>query len=132
MEEELAKLKTQVEQKQSEMDEQEKIVDAMKGAKKDPKDINAAEELLNNPKLQVQTEKGEVSSMFEEGRGKGKSNSDNKESIRQLLGDALTRRLFFIPAFKIYGGVAGLYDYGPPPAVLSRPMCLPYGVSILY
>lgn len=25
----------------------------------------------------------------------------------------LTRRFFFAPAFEIYGGVAGLYDYGP-------------------
>lgn len=23
-------------------------------------------------------------------------------------------RLFIIPSFKIYGGVAGLFDYGPP------------------
>ena len=22
--------------------------------------------------------------------------------------------MFFVPSFKIYGGVAGLYDYGPP------------------
>ncbi|KAK1980866.1 glycyl-tRNA synthetase [Colletotrichum cereale] len=26
----------------------------------------------------------------------------------------LRRRLFFTPAFEIYGGVAGLFDYGPP------------------
>jgi glycyl-tRNA synthetase len=26
----------------------------------------------------------------------------------------LEGRLFYIPSFKIYGGVAGLYDYGPP------------------
>lgn len=26
----------------------------------------------------------------------------------------LERRLFYIPSFKIYNGVAGLYDYGPP------------------
>ncbi|KAK6127902.1 hypothetical protein DH2020_038331 [Rehmannia glutinosa] len=25
-----------------------------------------------------------------------------------------TQRLFYIPSFKIYGGVTGLYDYGPP------------------
>jgi len=27
--------------------------------------------------------------------------------------DLLTRRAFVIPAFEIYGGIAGLYDYGP-------------------
>lgn len=26
----------------------------------------------------------------------------------------LKRRFFYTPAFEIYGGVAGLYDYGPP------------------
>lgn len=29
------------------------------------------------------------------------------------LDAVLTRRFFFAPAFEIYGGVAGLYDYGP-------------------
>jgi len=28
--------------------------------------------------------------------------------------NVMERRLFFIPSFKIYGGVAGFYDYGPP------------------
>ncbi len=28
--------------------------------------------------------------------------------------NTLERRLFFIPSFKIYGGVAGFFDYGPP------------------
>lgn len=32
---------------------------------------------------------------------------------RDGLDDLLTRRAFFIKAFEIYGGVAGLYDYGP-------------------
>ena len=26
----------------------------------------------------------------------------------------MERRLFYIPSFKIYGSVAGFYDYGPP------------------
>ena len=29
------------------------------------------------------------------------------------LDDLLRRRLFFTPAFEIYGGVKGLYDLGP-------------------
>ncbi|EDO45824.1 predicted protein [Nematostella vectensis] len=32
---------------------------------------------------------------------------------RGKLEDLLKRRFFFVPAFEIYGGVAGLYDYGP-------------------
>jgi glycyl-tRNA synthetase len=33
---------------------------------------------------------------------------------RPALDSLLRRRLFFMPSFEIYGGVAGLYDYGPP------------------
>ncbi len=33
---------------------------------------------------------------------------------RSTLDSLLRRRLFYTPAFEIYGGVSGLYDYGPP------------------
>ena len=33
---------------------------------------------------------------------------------RTQLDSLLRRRLFYTPAFEIYGGVSGLYDYGPP------------------
>lgn len=33
---------------------------------------------------------------------------------RENLEQVLKRRFFFAPAFEIYGGVSGLYDYGPP------------------
>ncbi|KAK1318338.1 hypothetical protein QJS10_CPB04g00106 [Acorus calamus] len=36
------------------------------------------------------------------------------EAFRQAVVNTLERRLFYIPSFKIYRGVAGLYDYGPP------------------
>ncbi|SPO02771.1 probable glycine--tRNA ligase GRS1 [Cephalotrichum gorgonifer] len=38
---------------------------------------------------------------------------------RNLLDQTLRRRLFFTPAFEIYNGVAGLYDYGPPGCALQ-------------
>ncbi|KAL2038386.1 hypothetical protein N7G274_008725 [Stereocaulon virgatum] len=38
---------------------------------------------------------------------------------RIVLDSLLRRRLFFTPAFEIYGGVAGLYDYGPPGCALQ-------------
>ncbi|KAI3929570.1 hypothetical protein MKX01_025738 [Papaver californicum] len=38
----------------------------------------------------------------------------NNELFRKNLVNTLERRLFYIPSFKIYSGVAGLYDYGPP------------------
>ena len=38
---------------------------------------------------------------------------------RTTLDSLLRRRLFFTPAFEVYGGVAGLYDYGPPGCTLQ-------------
>jgi hypothetical protein len=32
---------------------------------------------------------------------------------RPAMDDMLKRRMFFVPAFEIYGGVAGFYDFGP-------------------
>ena len=34
--------------------------------------------------------------------------------------NTLERRLFFIPSFKIYGSVAGFYDYGPPGCAMKQ------------
>lgn len=34
--------------------------------------------------------------------------------------NALERRLFYLPSFKIYGAVAGLYDYGPPGCAVKQ------------
>ncbi|RJE26042.1 Glycyl-tRNA synthetase [Aspergillus sclerotialis] len=33
---------------------------------------------------------------------------------RQVMDSMLRRRLFYTPSFEIYGGVSGLFDYGPP------------------
>ena len=33
---------------------------------------------------------------------------------RDSLEQTLKRRFFFAPSFEIYGGVAGLFDFGPP------------------
>lgn len=40
--------------------------------------------------------------------------SMSTEFTREALDSVLKRRFFFAPAFEIYGGVSGLYDYGPP------------------
>ncbi|RAL55026.1 hypothetical protein DM860_013722 [Cuscuta australis] len=37
-----------------------------------------------------------------------------RDAFRQAVANTLERRLFYTPSFKIYGGVTGLYDYGPP------------------
>ena len=38
---------------------------------------------------------------------------------RKSLDTILRRRLFYTPAFELYNGVAGLYDYGPPGCTLQ-------------
>lgn len=38
---------------------------------------------------------------------------------REILDTMLRRRLFYTPAFEIYGGIKGLYDYGPPGCALQ-------------
>lgn len=38
---------------------------------------------------------------------------------REALEQVLKRRFFFAPSFEIYGGVSGLYDYGPPGCALQ-------------
>ncbi|TGZ84104.1 glycyl-tRNA synthetase-like protein [Ascodesmis nigricans] len=38
---------------------------------------------------------------------------------RGTLDSILRRRMFYTPAFELYGGVSGLYDYGPPGCALQ-------------
>ncbi|ODQ64905.1 glycyl-tRNA synthetase [Nadsonia fulvescens var. elongata DSM 6958] len=40
--------------------------------------------------------------------------AQQQEFTRDNLEAVLKRRFFYAPAFDIYGGVSGLYDYGPP------------------
>lgn len=37
----------------------------------------------------------------------------NKDYKRKELEDLLKRKFFITPSFYIYGGIAGLYDFGP-------------------
>ncbi|CAG8623559.1 13590_t:CDS:2, partial [Racocetra persica] len=38
---------------------------------------------------------------------------------RSSLEELLKKRFFYAPSFQAYGGVAGLYDYGPPGCALQ-------------
>ncbi|OQS04905.1 glycyl-tRNA synthetase [Thraustotheca clavata] len=38
---------------------------------------------------------------------------------KKALEDLLVRKMFVVPSFEIYGGVAGFYDFGPPGAALK-------------
>lgn len=39
---------------------------------------------------------------------------------KKALEDTLARRMFVVPSFEIHGGVAGLFDYGPPGCALKE------------
>ncbi|KAJ3045297.1 Glycine--tRNA ligase 1, mitochondrial [Rhizophlyctis rosea] len=43
-----------------------------------------------------------------------------KEFDRAALDALLAQRFFVAPSFQIYGGIAGLYDYGPPACALQN------------
>lgn len=65
--------------------------------------------------------------------GNGDSYVINRDAFRQAVVNTLERRLFYVPSFKIYGGVAGLYDYGPPGcAVKSNVLSFWRQVSLLF
>ena len=40
--------------------------------------------------------------------------AQNREGFRQAVLNTLERHFFYKPSFKIYRGVAGFFDYGPP------------------
>ena len=44
--------------------------------------------------------------------------SEERRHLRQA--DTLQRRMFYVPSFKIYGAVAGFYDYGPPGCAVKQ------------
>lgn len=44
----------------------------------------------------------------------------SKEVFRAKLANTLERRMFYVQSFRIYGGVSGLYDYGPPGCAVKQ------------
>lgn len=98
--------------KQSAVDAQGNAVRALKAAKASTADVDAAIDALNSLKLEKTSIERQLQAVV--GGGSGDGVAVSRESFRQTVGNALERRLFYIPSFKIYRGVAGLYDYGPP------------------
>ena len=98
-------------EKQSAVDSQGNAVRALKAAKAAKADVDAAIEALNGLKLEKASIEKQLQAAVSGGGGDG---SLNREAFRQTVNNTLERRLFYIPSFKIYRGVAGLYDYGPP------------------
>ncbi|KAJ6341396.1 hypothetical protein OIU78_009546 [Salix suchowensis] len=97
-------------EKQSTIESQGNAVRALKASNADKKAVDEAIEKLNALKL----EKSSIEKKLQASVGGNPGSSVSKEAFRQAVVNTLVGRLFFIPSFKIYGGVAGLYDYGPP------------------
>ncbi|KAK3021121.1 hypothetical protein RJ639_045505 [Escallonia herrerae] len=71
-------------------------------------DIDAAVQALNALKLDKASIESQLRSAI------GASSSVSRDAFRQAVAKVLQQHLFYRPSFSIYGGVTGLYDYGPP------------------
>ncbi|MBA0726732.1 hypothetical protein Golax_002540 [Gossypium laxum] len=98
-------------EKQSAVEAHGNAVRALKAAKVSKPEIDAAIEALNSLKLEKSSIEKQLQAAVSGSDGDG---ALSREAFRQAAVNTLERRLFYIPSFKIYRGVAGLYDYGPP------------------
>eukprot|EP00898_Chlorokybus_atmophyticus_P006191 jgi/Chlat1/6573/Chrsp45S05938 len=106
----VAALEAEVAKSQAAVTTQGDTVRALKAKKADKEEVAAAIEQLRVMKLGLE----EITKRLDAARPSGAAKAASREALRQQVANALERRLFYIPAFKIYGSVAGLYDYGPP------------------
>jgi glycyl-tRNA synthetase len=72
-------------------------------------DVEAAVSLLQQLKLELQSASKDLAAAVS-----GNGPASGYETFRKNVNKTLESRLFIIPSFQIYGGVSGLYDYGPP------------------
>ncbi|GKA22446.1 glycine--tRNA ligase, mitochondrial 1-like protein [Tanacetum coccineum] len=83
----------------------------MKSSHAPKSEIDEAVKALKLEKTEIENE---LKVMMSNGENSNGFNGMSRDTFRQAVENTLQRRLFYIPSFKIYGGVAGLYDYGPP------------------
>ncbi|RYR50579.1 hypothetical protein HN873_024411 [Arachis hypogaea] len=95
-------------EKQSAFEVQGNAIRELKAVAAPKSDIDAAVQPLNALKLEKNDVECQLQSiLFADG-------GLSREAFCQAAVNKLERRLFYIPLFKIYHGVAGLNDYGPP------------------
>ncbi|KAJ6837128.1 glycine--tRNA ligase, mitochondrial 1 [Iris pallida] len=100
-------------EKQSAVDAQAAAVRSLKSAPgASPTEVESAVEALKRLKIEAGAVARKLQAAVASAGG-GES-SASREAFRVSCVNTLERRLFYIPSFKIYRGVAGLYDYGPP------------------
>ena len=90
-----------------EVKEQGDIVRSLKEQNAPKADIDAAVRLLKEKKRNLETKEASLVP---------------KENfvVKSRLEDTLKQRFFYDLSFSIYGGVSGLYDYGPPGVALKK------------
>jgi len=81
--------------------------DKVKALKSAPKKDKAA---INEAVALLLALKGRLKQIQDEASKEG----NERKAFRAGFEDLMLRKFFYVPAFEIYGGVGGLYDYGPP------------------
>ncbi|XP_048225756.1 glycine--tRNA ligase, mitochondrial 1 [Ricinus communis] len=104
-------LRTALAEKLSAVEAQGNALRSLKASKAAKAEVDAAIESLNALKLEKSSIEKQLQAAVS---GNAADSSVSREAFRQAVVNTLERRLFYIPSFKIYRGVAGLYDYGPP------------------
>ena len=108
----LAALEGEVRALQISYERQADTVRALKADKKEGRavaaDVDAAVKELAAIRLSREEKVTEYQKLS------GVASEADEAAFKERVNSALTRRLFFMPAFKIYNGIGGLYDYGPP------------------
>ena len=103
-------LRQQLAVKQESVDRQADVVRDLKAkANVSQAEIDAAVDALKTLKI----EHGVLTKQLQAAVGSCGDGVLSKEEFRLAVVNTLERRLFYTPSFKIYGGVAGLYDFGP-------------------
>lgn len=108
-----ASLRTALTEKQTAVDAKADTVRDLKARGVAGAELDSAVEELKALKLEAT----EIGHRLQSAIGSNDGGGDgavSREAFRQAAVNTLERRLFYIPSFKIYRGVAGLYDYGPP------------------
>ncbi|XP_076942099.1 glycine--tRNA ligase, mitochondrial 1-like [Bidens hawaiensis] len=97
--------------KQSTIDARGTAIRQLKSSGASKSEIDEAVKALNALKLEKTSIESQLKASIS---GDANGSAVSRDAFRQAVVNTLERRLFYIPAFKIYRGVAGLYDYGPP------------------
>lgn len=98
-------------EKQSTIDATGNSIRQLKSSGASNSEIDDAVKALNALKLEKTSIETQLKASVS---GDANGSVMSRDAFRQAVVNTLERRLFYIPSFKIYRGVAGLYDYGPP------------------